>query len=239
MNVNNEPVIFRALSHRGHVRPRNEDAVLAVPESGLWAVADGMGGHACGDVASRAVVDALQGLAGGCRGPDLLRHLPATLERVNGDLRQLARRQAGTDIMGSTVVALVLEADNYHVYWAGDSRLYLLRNGGLHRLTRDHALPPPEGRSQGPLTRAVGAGDTLEVESVQGHLYENDTFVLCSDGLTGVVPEGRIADLLVRYAPDQACHGLVQAALDAGGPDNVSCIVVTVTKPAVGPGPGQ
>lgn len=133
----------------------------------------------------------------------------------------------------------MLEADNYHCLWAGDSRVYLLRNGALARLTRDHTAWPSDAQIGGlaanpPLTRAVGASPEFELESVHGHLYEGDTFLLCSDGLSGVVSEDSMARLLRRPPVAGACERLVDAALAAGGPDNISCVTVslTATNPA-------
>lgn len=227
--MSQEPVISRALTHAGHIRERNEDAVLGMPGSGLWAVADGMGGHSCGDVASQAVVQALRESGSTRMGHELLRDLHGAMQQVNRSLRELAALEPGAGVIGTTVAVLVLEADNFHCYWAGDSRVYLLRDGGFRRLTRDHAVAAKSATGiQARLTRAVGADDTIELDHVHGHLYEDDVFLLCSDGLTRVVADDRIADLLRTHSPEDACQALLDAALAGGGPDNISCITVHV-----------
>ena len=220
-------------SHVGYVRRHNEDAVLELPEAGLWAVADGMGGHDRGDLASRAVVEALYALGSAVAGARLVSALPGVLQHVNADLLEQAHALGEERIIGSTVVALVLEADNYHCFWAGDSRIYLWRNGGLMRLTRDHAEPddrPSGGGQAGALTRAVGAEERLELEYVRDHVYEDDLFLLCSDGLTKMVADQVIADVLSEQSPDDVCEVLIDAALQAGGRDNVSCVIVTLVS---------
>jgi serine/threonine protein phosphatase PrpC len=220
-------------SHTGYVRRHNEDAVLDLPEAGLWAVADGMGGHDRGDVASRAVVEALYALGSAVAGARLVAGVPAILQQVNADLVEQAHALGEEHIIGSTVVALVLEEDNYHCFWAGDSRIYLWRNGGLMRLTRDHAEPDDRlsgGVQAGALTRAVGAEERLELEYVRGSVYEDDLFLLCSDGLTKMVADEAIADVLAEQPPRDACEVLIDAALQAGGRDNVSCVIVTLVR---------
>jgi len=215
-------LVSRGVSDRGYVRRRNEDAVLDMPEAGLWAVADGMGGHADGDLASQAVVRALAGLGASCAGRVLVERIPAALQQVNAEL---VWHGAGK-VVGSTVAVLVLEGENYHCFWAGDSRVYLWRDGGLRQLTRDHAVAG--GHARGALTRAVGAEQTLELDYLTDYLYEGDLFLLCSDGLTTVVDDETIADALHRCAPEQVSQRLLEAALRAGAPDNVSCVSVFV-----------
>lgn len=216
-------VLSCCLSDRGHVRRRNEDAVLALPDAGLWAVADGMGGHADGDVASREVVETLAVCAGRHRGRVLVERVPEALQAAN---RELIRYGAGR-VVGSTVAVLVLEDENYHCFWAGDSRIYLWRDRGLRQLTEDHVAGPGTAWPDA-LTRAVGVEPDLEPAYRTGYLYERDVLLLCTDGLTKVVDDVTIAGLLDSTAPQHACRRLVDAALVRGGPDNVSCVTVAV-----------
>src|SRR5690625_3766007 len=164
-------LITRALSHVGYVRLDNEDAVLDMPEAGLWAVADGMGGHRDGAFASANVIEALRALGSSVTGKRLVEGVGSALQGVNDEL--IAR--GGGEIIGSTVVVLVLEEEHFHYYWCGDSRLYLLRDGQLHRLTRDHS---DYVSGSDALTRAVGAVAELGLEYSRGVLYENDLLLL-------------------------------------------------------------
>lgn len=221
-------LLARAGSHPGHVRERNEDAVLSMPEAGLWAVADGMGGHARGDVASRSIVEALRALGEGCAGRSLVQRLPGVVRQVNQVLRDEAGTLGQGAVIGSTLAALVLEDEHYHCYWAGDSRAYLWRDGDLQRLTADHAeaLDPLQPGGREVLTRAVGAERWLELDYTAGYLYQGDLFLLCSDGLTKVLDDASLAELLAQCEPAEAVPVLIRAALEQGAPDNVSCVSV-------------
>ncbi len=233
------PVAWGAgMTHRGVVRTRNEDAILTDPEGVVWAVADGMGGHGHGDVASDLVVDCLAEMPDG---PDPAAALLDSLDRAN---RAVIARQAdpGMARMGATVVAVVIDRAVAHVAWAGDSRAYLLRRGRLRLLTRDHTLVQdlvdsgaigPEEAEGHPeshiVTRAVGGDDVLEAEIVHVPLTAGDRLLLCSDGLTKVVYDGTTEAILAEApTPEEACARLLKAALDNGAPDNVSAIVITV-----------
>lgn len=227
-----------AMSHVGLVRQVNEDACLELAERGLWAVADGMGGHARGDVASGMVVDALaqmpaaDGLAGftaeACR----------RLQAVNAQLRtEAAMRDAY--IIGSTVVVLLACGEHCRYLWAGDSRLYLYRDGLLRQLSRDHSQVE-ELRSSGQIsdedaqhhparnliTRAVGAADTLDLEEDGIEVRDGDMFLLCSDGVSNEVTEQEMCDALVCGNCRQAAEALLALALHGGGRDNVTAVVV-------------
>lgn len=221
-------LVSRALTHTGYVRERNQDAILDMPEAGLWAVADGMGGHTQGEYASQAIVQSLLQLGAGCSGMRLVRQVPPELQQVNAALLDRANGLGPAQVIGSTVVALVLEGERFHCFWAGDSRLYLWRDGRLQRLTTDHAVRRDE--HCGGLTRAVGAAAVLELEYIHGYLYENDLFLLCSDGLNKVVEDELVASMLEAQPPETACSILLEAALARGGPDNISCITVYLGK---------
>lgn len=213
--------------HTGYRRSRNEDAVLARDRYGLWAVADGMGGHHRGDEASQAVVASLDEAAAAPRvgGPEAT-IIPA-LENTNAQLHAWGQALEDGGVIGSTAVALALEGADFHCFWVGDSRAYLLRDRQLEQLSRDHS-ERPDSASSGRLTRAIGAENSVEVDHVTGELYEDDVFLLCSDGLTGVVDEGRIAAILNETGPADVADSLINEALAAGGPDNISVIAVFV-----------
>lgn len=230
-------------SHVGLVRQVNEDACLALPEQGLWAVADGMGGHARGDVASRLVIDHLNRLEGlGC----LRERLAAAQRLLASANRQLLAEAAlrRTRIIGSTVVVLLAVESQGACLWAGDSRLYLLRQGRLQQLTRDHSqLEKFREQAQGALggsvtpparnliTRAVGAGAELDLEESHFIIQDGDTFLLCSDGLSNELSEGEIGDALLAGHCRQAAENLVDRALHRGGHDNVTAVVVRAEDP--------
>ncbi|RFU47940.1 PP2C family serine/threonine-protein phosphatase [Paraburkholderia sp. DHOC27] len=230
--------VSSARSDAGRVREDNEDACLQQPERACWAVADGMGGHAVGDLASGLIVDALSGLSA----PESIAHyLAEASERllsVNQRLRdEAARRQVS--VIGSTVVAL-FACDAYCGYlWAGDSRLYLCRQGHLRQLTRDHsqveelkalghiteeeAINHP---AQHLITRAVGATDRLELDASTMAVADGDTFLLCSDGLSNELSAQEMQAALTVADCDVACDALIEAALARGGRDNITAVVV-------------
>lgn len=221
-----QALVSRAVTHRGRVRAENQDAVFESPRAGLWLVADGIGGHAQGGVASRAIVNAMEALAACCQGENLASRVPETLSVVHDRLCEYAR-DAGLDVVGSTVAVLVLEGEYFHAFWAGDSRVYLLRDHRLRRLSQDH-VEPPGSAAAGALYRAVGAGVRLELEYVRGTLYQDDVFLLCSDGLNKTLDDGQLAAILIRESAEEACQVLLGSALEGGATDNVSCLTVHV-----------
>ncbi len=227
-------------SHAGMVRQKNEDACLNEPGRGLWAVADGMGGHAFGEFASGMVVDALDDIAE----PDSLAAYVAAvrtqLQSVNGELREEALSR-DVMVIGSTVVVLLAHERRCACLWAGDSRLYLYRGGQLRQLTRDHSQAE-ECRTRGvkpgmrriprnTITRAVGAADTLELDEETLDVLGGDMFLLCSDGLSNEVDEQQICNALLAGDCVYATETLIDLALDHGGRDNVTVIVVRADDP--------
>jgi serine/threonine protein phosphatase PrpC len=223
-------------SHVGHVRALNEDACLARPDLGIWAVADGMGGHDCGDYASSLIIGELGRVRRPGSARELFQSVDETLARCN---RTLLERSQDGELSGSTIVALLIFEQNFAAIWAGDSRLYRLRGGKLERLTRDHSyvqelvergeLMPEQARHHplaNRITRAIGADRELHLDVVDGRLEPDDLFLLCSDGLTGMVDEAAIAAILAGTEVEAAADRLIEAALAAGGNDNVSAIVV-------------
>jgi protein phosphatase len=204
----------------GLVRSRNEDACLARPERGLWVVADGMGGHAFGDLASRAVVEGLDSMA---VPPDMEQFIAAArarLDKINQDLRADAQARR-VPVMGCTVVALLANGSSAACLWAGDSRVYLYRNGRLLQLTRDHSHP-----DSNMITRAVGAADAIELDLETVAARDGDMFLLCSDGLSNPVGEQAIAEALAPGDCTHAAQELIALARANGGRDNITAIVV-------------
>ncbi len=228
-------------THTGLRRRHNEDAFLERVDLGLWAVADGMGGMTAGEVASGAVVAALDGIApGAVPGAAALMHeVRARLHAVNGRLRELAARRGVGVVIGSTVAGLLLHGRHFAALWAGDSRVYRHRGGDLDRLTRDHSLVQamvdagvlaPRDAEAHPhasvIQRAVGVGDRLELDVVHARAEAGDTFLLCSDGLTRVVADEEIERLIGPGPLEPICEGLLRLVLERGAPDNVTAILV-------------
>jgi protein phosphatase len=225
----------------GMVRKLNEDTVLDLPEVGLWMVADGMGGHAAGDFASGAIVSALARIPPPTSLGDLLVEVRQRLQIVNRQLIEEARIRR-EQVIGSTVVALLAFGSHGVVVWAGDSRAYQYRSGELTQLTRDHSqveelvrlgLLAPDGVDGHPaanvITRAVGVADYLELDSEMFALEEDDTYLLCSDGLYRELDHDAIKACL---APDdcrQSSDMLIESALARRARDNISVIVVRIT----------
>lgn len=222
----------------GSKRKINEDALLARPEAGLWVVADGMGGHAAGDVASNAVIHPLSLMERPPELADFVEAVEAALMSVNQQLRDYANDELGGRTVGSTVVSLLLSGRTGVCLWAGDSRLYRLRGGQLTRLSRDHSAvqemveagvisqqEADHHPKSNVITRAVGGGEHLFVDSAVFAPEAGDTYLLCSDGLYNEVPEDSIRRKL-GLAPDEAVTRLIDEALHNGGRDNVTVIVV-------------
>ena len=228
-----------SVSDVGRVRTLNEDCILVRPDIGLWAVADGMGGHGGGDVASQAVVAALAALPPQPSAAALLAEFEARIVRVNGDLRDLARAR-GEAIVGTTLAAVLVHGPHFACVWCGDSRVYLLREGELEQISRDHSevqdlldsgvLDEDEAKAwprRTVVTRALGVADQPQLDIVDGPALAGDRFLLCSDGLTGHVDNLEIAALLAVPDPQKACDDLLALTLQRGASDNVSLIVVS------------
>lgn len=223
----------------GAVREINEDALVARPEIGLWAVADGMGGHEVGDVASRMIVDALARVETAERLSDFVDVVEQALMDVNSGILDYADLMFDKATMGSTLVALVIRGRVGVCLWAGDSRLYRMRNHQLSQLTRDHshvqeliemgALEPEEAArhpNANIITRAVGVEEEGFIDVNVFNTQIGDTFLLCSDGLHNTVNEQEIVRILGGRDTQQMADELVHASLANGAPDNVSVVVV-------------
>ena len=226
--------VSSAATHPGLKRSRNEDRLVERPDLGLWAVADGAGGHGAGDVASTAIADALMAIPPGLSAAETLAQLRLRLGAVNDELRHQALDRGG--IIASTVVVLLLRGDHFAALWAGDSRIYLWRDGALLRITHDHSLvqemvdagtlaaEAAEAHPQANIiTRAVGAEDPLVLDKVADRLLPGDRFLLCSDGVFKELSEAEIASLVAAGAD---ADELVRRAVEAGGRDNVTVVLV-------------
>lgn len=225
---------FAAQSVAGRVRGHNEDAVLCLPELGLWAVADGMGGHECGEVASALALDTLrQSVVAGSG-------LESSIHAAHQAILAAAQEEGGRR-MGSTVVAVRFVDADYEVAWIGDSRAYRISLDGIERLTRDHSwvqamidageLSLAEARQhprRNIVTQCLGQGEqALEVGRVQGSLAPGELLLLCSDGLTGELTDEQIQEVCAGAATlDELVDELIGLANRLGGKDNISCIVL-------------
>ncbi len=223
----------------GRVRSLNEDALLDRSGIGLWAVADGMGGHDAGDFASRTIVDALDRVAPPTDGSGFLRDVEDRILGAHAALRQEADARGSGGIIGSTVVVLLVWNEHYACVWAGDSRLYLFRDGLLRQVSRDHSLVQdlveagelaPEQAESHPqanvVTRAVGAVEDLVLDKTHEKIRHGDMFLLCSDGLTRHVSDPEIAEVLANATTPGAAQALIDLALERGAKDNVTAVVV-------------
>lgn len=223
----------------GLKRKINQDSVLDEPRRNLWAVADGMGGHQAGEIASAMVVNALKALPNGDTLDDTISAARETLSGVNQDLIVLAQSQPDGRSIGTTVVGLVIADGAYRCFWAGDSRAYLLRNGELLRLSRDHSLvqdmvdvgmlTPHEAErhhNSNIITRAVGVAKDLKLDVVGGDALPGDQFLLASDGLTRVVDDEELMAEMMRGPPDRTADCFIEMVLGRGAPDNVSLVIV-------------
>jgi serine/threonine protein phosphatase PrpC len=233
--------IFRTfgVTHPGAVRSKNQDAFVDLPELGVWAVADGAGGHESGELASGMVATALQSLPE-TQGPDdLVAEVRARLQQTNTAIISLAAKKGGGTIVATTVVVLVIRSKQFTCLWAGDSRAYLLRKGDLRRITRDHSVVQqlvdagklaasdaerhPDANI---ITRAIGASHATELDIVKGPLDDGDRFLLCSDGLSKALEDSTLAAILADGQPKIVAAKLLEAALSRNAADNVTAVVV-------------
>jgi len=229
-------------SDAGRVRELNEDSFLDMPSRQLWVVADGMGGHASGDVASSEVIAAISAV-GLAENLNAISGLVATaVLGVNDQLRSMARERGSQVVIGSTFVAAVARGDKMAILWAGDSRAYRLRGNRFEQLTRDHdlltdmqrqnaseELIAAVGNSSNVVSRAVGAHDKLKLEEIRASVQPGDTYLLCSDGLYKELSDEQIGHLLREGGAGRGAARLIDMAVRAGGRDNVTVIVMTVS----------
>jgi serine/threonine protein phosphatase PrpC len=224
-------------THAGKVRERNEDSCLVRTDTGLWAVADGMGGHAAGDLASRILVESLDAIAQPEAAADLLQQCETQIFRANAEIVGWSRAHNGATI-GTTAAVLLVRDRHFACLWAGDSRVYAISHGAIRQLSRDHSeveeliargalsRKDAEHWPSNAITRAVGVAENLELEVVTGSAEPGDIFVICSDGLTRHLSDHEILEHAAGRHARAACEGMLALALERGGLDNVTVVVV-------------
>ncbi|MGW3358216.1 Stp1/IreP family PP2C-type Ser/Thr phosphatase [Streptomyces bungoensis] len=231
---------FAAGSHKGMIREGNEDSGYAGPR--LLAIADGMGGQAAGEVASSEVISTLVTLDDDVPGSDLLTSLGLAVQRANDQLRSMVEEDPQLEGMGTTLTALLWTGQRLGLVHVGDSRAYLLRDGVLSQITQDHTWVQrlvDEGRiteeeatthpQRSLLMRALGSGDHVEPDLSIREVRAGDRYLICSDGLSGVVSHQTMEETLASYqGPQETVQELIQLALRGGGPDNITVIVADV-----------
>jgi len=235
MTLTDDLLVYAAQTAEGRVREHNEDAVLCCPELSLWAVADGMGGHQCGEVASAIALETLREAT--ASGSDLV----AAIHAANGAISGAAGQDAGKRGMGTTLVAARFADAAFEVAWVGDSRAYRVSAGSITLLTRDHTwvqamidageMSEDEARShprRNIVFQCLGRDDQpLEVGLIQGTLELGELLLLCSDGLTGELTDQQIQQLCATASTlDELVAQLIELANQMGGKDNISCVVL-------------
>jgi protein phosphatase len=252
---------WAVISDPGLRRTSNEDCHAVRPDIGLFVVADGMGGHVAGEVASRVAVEAIEAFTEETAGADRNRTWPFPFDpsisleanRLKAAFRLANRRIAAAisdsqDLRGmaTTASAILCGGRSACVAHVGDSRVYQLRGARLDQLTRDHSwveeqvragtLSPTAARQhpwRNVVTRALSGGDDPEVDTTEIHPQPGDRYLLCSDGLFAVVPDQRIAEILADRTAglEEICRRLVEAANAAGGPDNITALILQCDAP--------
>lgn len=233
---------YAAKSDVGLLREGNEDSAYAGPH--LLAVADGMGGHAHGEVASAGAIATLAPLDEGGPTEDLAGALEQAVRQANDELRRMVETDPTLDGMGTTLTAMLWQGERAALVHVGDSRAYLLRDGQLYRITRDHTLVQSlidEGRideeeaavhpQRSLLLRALDGRSEVEPDVVMHEAHAGDRYLLCSDGLSSVVSEDTLTEALrAGWDPDRVVQQLIELANRGGGPDNITCVVADVVE---------
>ena len=236
----NAAITVAAKTHCGRVRPINEDSYLVPEGDSLALVADGMGGHKAGDFASRFVVDTMVRCMGLYKSDSPVTALRKAIEKTNELLFLEAQRDPDREGMGSTLVAATVDQDTMYVANVGDSRLYVINREEIRQVTRDHSLveemvrmgeiPREEARfhpDKNVITRAIGAEYDVKIDFFGHKLRENDKILLCSDGLTNMLEDDEIFDIVNRPEELSRRAGeLINRANTYGGKDNISVILV-------------
>ena len=231
---------FAAGSHKGMIREGNEDSGYAGPR--LLAIADGMGGQAAGEVASSEVISTIVALDDDVPGSDILTSLGTYVQRANDQLRAMVEEDPQLEGMGTTLTALLWTGQRLGMVHVGDSRAYLLRDGVLTQITQDHTWVQrlvDEGRiteeeatthpQRSLLMRALGSSEHVEPDLSVREVRAGDRYLICSDGLSGVVSHQTMEDTLASYqGPQETVQELIQLALRGGGPDNITVIIADV-----------
>jgi PPM family protein phosphatase len=247
------PVIWGARTDLGRVRENNEDKFdFYLPEDAptlavrgrLWAVADGMGGHAAGQIASEWALKTAVRSYYSTPQDDIQTALIRAITEANTLIFQASRQFSDKNGMGTTIVLSVLHEDTLYIAHAGDSRAYLLRNNTLSQITTDHSWVEEQVRrgvmsreeaEKSPyrnyILRSVGVEPTIDPEINQTKVQPGDVYLLCSDGLCGVIDDTKIEQILIESGksnPSRACLSLIDAANDAGGKDNITALLLVV-----------
>jgi protein phosphatase/serine/threonine-protein phosphatase Stp1 len=231
-----------AVTHPGTRRDHNEDMFVARPDLGLWAVADGAGGHDAGEVASEMIATTLETIPDALTAEETLAQVRLRISATHAALQECAAQKGEGALVASTVVILIIRNEHFACLWAGDSRAYLLRDATLQQITRDHSLvqelvdageldeADAEGHPRANvITRAVGdLAETMELDKVTGRVAAGDRFLLCSDGLSKVLDDNAIADLMKAASVEQVAEKLVAEALTRLTTDNVTAVAVEV-----------
>ncbi len=238
VNERRLPFESYGVSHRGCVRELNEDSYIVEPRLGLWAVADGMGGHEAGEIASASIIHHLATIGFASSAPDLRARFEDRLGKAHAEIRKLSLMRGVT--IGSTVVALLARDGNFACLWSGDSRIYLVRRGAITQVSKDHTevqdlldrgmITAEEARNwprRNVITRAIGVSDEIAVDFQQGELLPGDVFILASDGLTAHVSDAEIA-AAAALSPQGGCEDLLSKVLARGGTDNVTIVLVRI-----------
>jgi serine/threonine-protein phosphatase Stp1 len=229
-------------THAGTKRKYNEDTWVDRPDLGVWAVADGAGGHQAGEYASGLIAEALDSLPPELSASELLGAVRLRIAETHRALREEAARRGGNTMIASTLVTLLTRGDHFACLWAGDSRAYLLRDGELRQITKDHSLVQElvdngtiaaEDAERHPhaniITRAVGADiEDLLLDKVSGRLQQGDRFLLCSDGLCKTVPFPQLEELLGGDTGVPPAQLMIAAALALDVTDNVTAVAIEV-----------
>jgi PPM family protein phosphatase len=233
---------YGAHSHQGRVRTSNEDYFVTNIGCKIFLVADGMGGHAAGEIASRMTAEKVEEIiSGGIPGTGMEFVLQLAVQEANTSVHEAQKIQAEYRGMGSTLTVLTFSNGCYYIAQVGDSRAYLLRKSTLEQLTQDHSLVWPlyksgmitkDDISRNPrknlITRSIGTQPQVEADLQTGPAMEGDLYLLCSDGLTDVLTDSDISQILLNGGrnPQDLAEHLVAAANSGGGPDNVTAVIV-------------
>ncbi len=229
-------------SDTGCVRDLNEDRFFVDEESGVWLVADGMGGHDAGEIASASIVAHAESIGTPVSARDLLARFEDRVSQANSEIQSIAvQRNSGT--IGSTLASLLTFGHHFACVWSGDSRVYLVRRGKLMQVSRDHTevqelfdrgLITEEEAENWPrknvITRAIGVTEEPQLDVEQGTIEPGDTFVICSDGLTAHVEDYEVLDAIDGRHPKVSCDMLMDMTLTRGGTDNVTIVIVKCHK---------
>jgi PPM family protein phosphatase len=234
---------YAALSDQGRIRKSNEDFFITNPDNMIFLVADGMGGHAAGEIASQITAETIEETISestGVKMPDLL---PIAVEKANDRVFQTQKQRPECRGMGSTLTLLTFHDGDFYVTQVGDSRAYLLRNNEFRQLTRDHSLVWPlyesgvlskDALNRHPkknlITRSIGTQEQVEPEIQNGEAHKDDIYLLCSDGLTDVLSDQELFQIVSAENSGirEICDHLVKAANQGGGPDNITVVLAKV-----------